>query len=104
MAFYELKCQKCGEQVEVWTTVGGRLPAKHKGCGGRLKRVYQPTPIVFRGSGFYITDSRKQAQDSKATESKPEKSKEDASGQAESGPRAESGGGKSKAADEKKAS
>lgn len=28
-------------------------------CGGTLARVFNPAGIVFKGSGFYITDSRK---------------------------------------------
>jgi predicted nucleic acid-binding Zn ribbon protein len=31
-------------------------------CGGMAKRVLFPPPIVFKGSGFYITDSRKGSQ------------------------------------------
>ncbi len=39
-------------------------------CGGKLNRLFNPTGIVFKGSGFYITDSRKA--ESK-TSDKPEK-------------------------------
>jgi hypothetical protein len=27
-------------------------------CGGRLRKVFSPVGIVFKGSGFYRTDSR----------------------------------------------
>jgi predicted nucleic acid-binding Zn ribbon protein len=27
-------------------------------CGGQLRRVLYPTGIIFKGSGFYSTDSR----------------------------------------------
>jgi predicted nucleic acid-binding Zn ribbon protein len=30
-------------------------------CGGRLRKVFSPVGIVFKGSGFYRTDSRKSA-------------------------------------------
>jgi putative FmdB family regulatory protein len=47
-------------------------------CGAEAKRVLHPPPIVFKGSGFYITDSRKGSQ---ATLS--EKSRWDTSGHGE---------------------
>ena len=34
---------------------GGKCPL----CGGEGQQVYLPTPLLFKGSGFYITDSRK---------------------------------------------
>jgi len=47
-------------------------------CGGRLRKVFSPVGIVFKGSGFYRTDSRKGAvsgsdakKDSKPSESAP---------------------------------
>lgn len=30
-------------------------------CGGRARRVFSPVPIIFKGPGFYITDSRAEA-------------------------------------------
>ena len=30
----------------------------HEDCGGRLRKVFSPVGIVFKGSGFYRTDSR----------------------------------------------
>ena len=28
-------------------------------CQGRARRVFHSTPVIFKGSGFYVTDSRK---------------------------------------------
>ena len=28
-------------------------------CGGRLRKLYSPVGIVFKGSGFYSTDAKK---------------------------------------------
>lgn len=30
-------------------------------CGGPIRRVFQPVGVVFKGSGWYVNDSRKQA-------------------------------------------
>jgi predicted nucleic acid-binding Zn ribbon protein len=41
--------------------VGFDAPARQPcpKCGNEAKRVLHPPPIVFKGSGFYITDSKK---------------------------------------------
>lgn len=38
-------------------------------CGGSVRRVIQPVGVVFKGSGWYITDSRKGSGDSDASRS-----------------------------------
>ena len=38
-------------------------------CSGSLRKVYNAVGVVFKGSGFYATDSRKQASASKTTSS-----------------------------------
>ena len=38
-------------------------------CGGSVRRVIQPGGVVFKGSGWYITDSRKGSGDSDASRS-----------------------------------
>ena len=43
-------------------------------CQGRARRVFHSTPVIFKGSGFYITDSRK-GKDPEASAGKSEASK-----------------------------
>ena len=59
MPTYEYKCTSCENQYE--TREGFDAPARQTcpRCGGLAKRMLFPPPIVFKGSGFYITDSRK---------------------------------------------
>lgn len=59
MPLYEYKCTQCASQYE--TREGFDAPARQTcpKCGGLTKRLLFPPPIVFKGSGFYITDSRK---------------------------------------------
>jgi putative FmdB family regulatory protein len=59
---YDYKCSSCGNQYE--RREGFDAPARQPcpNCGQEAKRVLHPPPIVFKGSGFYITDSRKGGQ------------------------------------------
>ncbi len=58
MPTYEYRCTN-GHQYE--TREGFDAPARQEcpTCGAQAKRILFPPPIVFKGSGFYITDSRK---------------------------------------------
>ena len=59
MPTYEYRCPECQNHYE--TREGFDAPSVQAcpRCGGRAKRVIYAPPIVFKGSGFYVTDSRK---------------------------------------------
>lgn len=59
MPTYDYKCTSCDNQYEM--REGFDAPSRQAcpRCGGIAKRVLHAPPIVFKGSGFYITDSRK---------------------------------------------
>ena len=59
MPTYEYKCINCDHQYE--TKEGFDAPSRQTcpRCGAVTKRVLFAPPIVFKGRGFYITDSRK---------------------------------------------
>ncbi len=44
-------------------------------CQGKARRVINSVPVIFKGSGFYITDSRKSSDSEKTKERKPDKGK-----------------------------
>ena len=88
MPLYDYQCAKCGEVTEVRHGFDETHAEPCPKCGGTLARLFNPAGIVFKGSGFDITDSRKSA-DTKS-ESKSE-SKSD-------GPAPSSGGSKESAA------
>ena len=59
MPIYEYECRKCLSRFEVkrgFNEEGGNSCPQ---CGGEGRRIFLPTPLIFKGSGFYITDSRK---------------------------------------------
>jgi putative FmdB family regulatory protein len=58
MPTYEYACTECGEHVEVVQSMSDAPLVTCPVCGGRLRKVFAPIGVVFKGSGFYRTDSR----------------------------------------------
>jgi putative FmdB family regulatory protein len=55
---YEYACTECGERLEVVQKFSDGPLTTCEACGGKLRKVFSPVGIVFKGSGFYRTDSR----------------------------------------------
>lgn len=59
MPTYEYQCQKCRKHSEVRQEITAKPLTKCATCGGRLKRMMgSGGGLLFKGSGFYITDYR----------------------------------------------
>ena len=58
MPTYEYACQSCGTHVEVYQKFSDEPLTECGVCGGPLRKVFHPAGILFKGSGFYATDSR----------------------------------------------
>jgi putative FmdB family regulatory protein len=58
MPTYEYVCKKCGETIEIFQSFSDKPLKRHKVCGGDLKKVFHARGIVFKGDGFYATDSK----------------------------------------------
>ena len=89
MPTYEYACKKCGEHVEVVQSFSDDPLTTCPNCGAKqLRKVFGTVGIVFKGNGFYKTDSRGKSEakvesksESKAeakTESKSEAKSSDA--------------------------
>jgi len=55
---YQYACTACDERLEVVQKFTDDPLTTCEVCGGPLRKVYSPVGIVFKGSGFYRTDSR----------------------------------------------
>jgi putative FmdB family regulatory protein len=55
---YEYACTDCGDKSEVVQRFSDDPLTICTECGGRLRKVFSPVGIVFKGSGFYRNDSR----------------------------------------------
>ncbi len=58
MPNYGYRCQACASEFEVLQRMSDPAQAACPGCGGAGTRLFFPTGILFKGSGFYKTDSR----------------------------------------------
>ena len=61
MPTYEYECTSCGQHIEVFQRFSEDALKTCGVCGGPLRKVFHPAGIVFKGSGFYATDSRTKA-------------------------------------------
>jgi putative FmdB family regulatory protein len=61
MPTYEYACTSCGTHVEVYQRFTEGPLTECGLCRGTLRKVFHPAGILFKGSGFYATDSRRSA-------------------------------------------
>jgi putative FmdB family regulatory protein len=59
MPIYEYACTSCGERTEARQGFDDPPLEECPNCGGALRKLYSPVGVVFKGSGFYSTDSKK---------------------------------------------
>ena len=71
MPIYEYACTACGERTEAKQGFNDPPLEVCLICGGKLRKLFSPVGVVFKGSGFYSTDARKQSasKDKKPAES-----------------------------------
>lgn len=55
MPLYEYRCKECGYQFEIRHGVNDPVP-RCLACNGEVRKVFHPPPIIFKGSGWHITD------------------------------------------------
>ncbi|MEU6849248.1 FmdB family zinc ribbon protein [Actinacidiphila alni] len=58
MPTYQYQCTECGEALEAVQKFSDDALTVCPNCGGRLRKVFSAVGVVFKGSGFYRTDSR----------------------------------------------
>lgn len=92
MPLYEYQCQACGLRFERRQSFSDDPVRICPDCGGVVERLIQPAGIIFKGSGFYVTDNRSKSStaipgsrrdgegDQGASDSKSESASESSSG------------------------
>lgn len=58
MPTYQYACRDCGHRFEAVQSFSDASLTDCPACAGKLRKVFSSVGIVFKGSGFYRTDSR----------------------------------------------
>lgn len=58
MPIYLYECDSCGMRFEQMQRMSADPLTDCPECDGDVHRVIQPVGIIFKGSGFYVTDNR----------------------------------------------
>lgn len=74
MPTYQYRCRACANELEAFQKFTDDPLTDCPECGGALRKLFSPVGIVFKGSGFYATDSRKGAKTATASTSTSAKS------------------------------
>ena len=75
MPIYEYECSLCHFHFERRQRFDEEPVAICPKCQGKARRVLHSIPVIFKGSGFYITDNRKGGTVEKAEKKTPDKRK-----------------------------
>jgi putative FmdB family regulatory protein len=59
MPVYEYQCEECATRFDVRRSFSDETPARCPRCEGQARRLFAAVPVIFNGSGFYVTDNRK---------------------------------------------
>ena len=59
MPTYGYRCTACEHRFDQFQRMTDDPLTDCPACGGLVRRVIHPVGVVFKGSGWYITDSRK---------------------------------------------
>ncbi|MDA0564390.1 FmdB family transcriptional regulator [Streptomonospora sp. S1-112] len=84
MPTYQYACTECGSQLEAVQSFSDDALTVCPECQGRLRKVYSAVGIVFKGSGFYRTDSNSSSNRSVMAGASKNGGKDDSSGGAKS--------------------
>ena len=61
MPTYQYSCNDCGHFFEIVQSFSDDSLTVCPECEGRLRKVFNAVGVVFKGSGFYRTDSRSES-------------------------------------------
>ena len=95
MPTYEYQCGNCGKHFDFFQSISEVPKSECEECGGKLTKLLSAgSGLIFKGSGFYITDYKSKGGESRGAESKV--------GEAKGGGESKGGEGKPSAPETKK--
>jgi len=66
MPTYEYQCSTCGNRFEKYQSFSDEPVKICPNCGNEVRKVFSAAGVIFKGSGWYINDSRKSSRGSKS--------------------------------------
>ena len=84
MPTYEYQCGTCGNRFEKFQSFSDEPIKVCPECGNPVKKVFSPAGIIFKGSGWYINDSKKATNSASAPTSSSSSDKADKAEKSES--------------------
>ena len=58
MPTYEYECTACGHVFQLIQSFSDQPQSRCPQCGGKVRKLFHPAGVIFKGSGWYVTDSR----------------------------------------------
>ena len=95
MPTYQYACTECAHAFEEFQSFSDDALTVCPSCGGKLRKVYNAVGVVFKGSGFYRTDSREKSASHAANGTKSDKADAGSSTKTESSSTSDSSSSKS---------
>lgn len=65
---YQYACTSCGHQLEAVQSFADEPLSECPSCEGRLRKLFSGVGVVFKGSGFYRTDSRSESRNGSSSD------------------------------------
>jgi putative FmdB family regulatory protein len=81
MPIYLYQCESCGVRFERMQRISEDPLTDCPECDGQVHRVIQPVGIIFKGSGFYVTDNRSGSSSTLAPPKETEKAEDKKAGE-----------------------
>ena len=85
MPTYVYACTECGHRFEAVQSFADDSLTECPECEGRLRKVFNSVGVVFKGSGFYVTDNRTSSVNGKGSKPKNKDAKEGGAAESSSG-------------------
>ena len=76
MPLYTYRCNQCDHEFQIRQRMVDDPLTDCPVCGGGVRRVVSSVGVVFKGSGFYVTDNRSSNVNGKSTKAKNKEAKE----------------------------
>ncbi|HEY5647948.1 MAG TPA: FmdB family zinc ribbon protein [Nitrospiria bacterium] len=70
MPIYEYECASCKDRTEVMQKISDAPLTRCESCGGALRKVLSAPGLMFKGSGWYVTDYSDKLKDPKKKDTK----------------------------------